>query len=257
MNNADRLEMEQLTTISAPRAEYFMGGTSDFPRVREKLLSDIASLKGSVSPSVGSRSNIKRDIVFLIDGSDDVRSRFNAIREFVAKMVNSFDLDQRKDKVAVVQYSNNAELSFGLDTHKTREDVLKQIASLKPKGGRPHYIGAALQFVKDNVIVSNAGGRHNEGAKQILIILAGGRSRDSPRGPASMLKAAGVVAFAIGSRTSNSAEMQFISSDPNYTYSVPDFVNLPKIQQSLLIQLEEMGVEEEAKEGKKFDYLNV
>lgn len=202
---------------------------------------------------LGSSSSTKRDIVFLIDGSDDVRIRFSAIREFVAKMVDSFDLDQGKDKVAVVQYSNNAELNFNLNTYNTRADVLKHVASLKPKGGRPQYIGAALQFVKDNVFASNAGGRHHEGAKQILVMLASGRSRDSPRGPASMLKAAGVVTFAIGSRMSNSAEMQVISSDPNYAYSVPDFINLPRIQQSLMSHFAQMGVEEETKAGKNLD----
>ncbi len=205
---------------------------------------------------LGSTSGTIRDIVFLIDGSDDVRSRFSAIRDFVSKMVDSFDLDQGTDKVAVVQYSNNAELNFNLNTYDTRDNVLKHVASLKPKGGRPQYIGAALQFVRDNVFVSNAGGRHREGAKQILVILAGGRSRDSPRGPANMLKAAGVVTFAIGSRMSNAAEIQVISSDPNYAYSVPDFVNLPRIQQILLSHLTQLGVEQEIKAGKNLDYLN-
>lgn len=203
---------------------------------------------------LGSSSSVKRDIVFLIDGSDDVRSRFPTIREFVAKMVANFDLDEEKDKVAVVQYSNNAELNFDLNTYDTKDDVLKHILSLKQKGGRPHYIGAALQFVKDNVFVSKAGGRQQEGVKQILLILAGGRSRDSPRGPAKMLKAAGVVTFAIGSRMSNPAEMQVISSDQSYAYSVPDFVNLPRIQNNLMSHLNQLGVEK-TKEGKNLDFI--
>lgn len=177
------------------------------------------------------------------------------MRDFVTKMVDSFDLDQGKDKVAVVQYSNNAELSFNLNTYNTRNEVLQHIASLRPKGGRPQYIGAALQFVRDNVFISNAGSRHHEGAKQILVILAGGRSRDSPRGPASMLKDAGVVTFAIGSRMSNAAEMQGISYKPNYAYSVPDFLNLPRIQQSLMNHLTQTGTEEETKAG-NLDHLN-
>lgn len=194
---------------------------------------------------------MKRDIVFLIDGSDDARNRFSAIREFIAKMVESFDLDQGKDKIAVVQYSNNVELSFSMNTYNTSSDVLNHVASLKPKGGRPQYIGAALQFVRDNVLVPNAGGRLHEGAKQILIMLAGGRSRDSPRGPASMLKAAGVVIFAVGSRMSNSAEMQLISSHSNYAYQVPDFIKLPDIQNSLMSHLSQIGVQQENKAGKK------
>lgn len=192
---------------------------------------------------------MKRDIVFLIDGSDDVRNTFSNIREFIANLVQNFDLDHEQDKVAVVQYSNNAEISFSLDSYATKDDVLQHIASLKPKGGRPQYIGAALQFVKDKVFVSNAGGRKNEGAKQILVVLAGGRSRDSPRGPATALKRGGVVILAVGSRQSNSAEMQAISSDTDYAYSVPDFVNLPRIQQLLMRRLTGMK-SQETTEGK-------
>lgn len=51
VNNADRLEMEQLA--HSPRAKYFIKETSDFPHVREQLLSAIASQKGIVSSGVG------------------------------------------------------------------------------------------------------------------------------------------------------------------------------------------------------------
>ncbi|XP_067371143.1 collagen alpha-3(VI) chain-like [Channa argus] len=252
VNNADKMEMAQLA--QSPRAMYFVKDKSEFPLVKEELLSAIASHKETVSPGIafpGPISIMKRDIVFLIDGSDDVRSRFSAIRDFLVKMVESFDLDQGKDQISVVQYSNNVELSFGLNAYNTSRDVLNHVASLKPKGGRPQYIGAALQFVRDYVFVPNAGGRLHKGSKQILIMLAGGRSRDSPRGPASMLKTAGVVIFAVGSRMSNSAEMQVISSDSNYAYLVPDFINLPRIQNSLMSHITQIGVEKESTAGKK------
>lgn len=180
---------------------------------------------------LGFISAIKRDFVFLIDGSDDVRTKFSPIREFIANLVQNFDIDQQQDKVAIVQYSKNAEISFNLDSYNRKDDMLQQIARLKPKGGRPQYIGAGLQFVKDNIFGSNTGVRKREDVKQILVVLAGGRSRDSPRGPAKALKDAGVMIFAIGSRMSNSAEMQAISSQSNYTFLVYDFGNLPRIQQ--------------------------
>lgn len=203
---------------------------------------------------LGLTSTLKRDVVFLIDGSDDVRNKFSAIRDFVAKVVNTFDIDQEKDKVAVVQYSNNAKQSFRLNTYKKRDDILEHIANLKPKGGRPQYIGAALQYVIDKVFVSNAGGRQYEGAKQILIILAGGRSRDSPRGPARALKTAGVVTFAVGSRMSNTLEMQMISSHPDYTYSVADFVNLPSLHHSLVSYLSQIA-EKKTEEGNNVEKM--
>uniref|UniRef100_A0A3P8WAS9 VWFA domain-containing protein n=1 Tax=Cynoglossus semilaevis TaxID=244447 RepID=A0A3P8WAS9_CYNSE len=150
----------------------------------------------------------KADIVFLMDASDQSQANGRLVLDFIKEFVKRIEID----KVAVVQYSNDAEVSFNLDTYNTRDDIIKHIKMLRPKGGRPQYIGAALQFVKDNVFVSKAKDQHHH-RKQILVVMTGGRSRDSPRGPASMLKAAGVVAFAIGSKMSNLSEMNIISSD--------------------------------------------
>lgn len=195
---------------------------------------------------VGSHSTLKREIVFLIDGSDDVRSKFSAIREIVANLVQTFDLDEGKDKVAIVQFSNNPELSFGLDAYKSKEDAIQHIARLKPKGGKPQYIGAALQFVKENVFVSKADKR----LLQIIIILAGGRSRDSPRGPANALQNAGIKIFTVGYSMSHAAEMKAISSYVNSYYSVPDLRNITDVQQGLIRHLKEIKSRET--EGKNY-----
>lgn len=165
-------------------------------------------------------------------------------------MVENFDIQSGKDKVALAQYSEDVELSFNLSAYGTKNDILRHIAGLKQKGGRTQYIGKALQFVKDNILDSNAGGRPHEGAKQMIVMLASGRSRDSPRGPASMLKAAGTTIFSLGSRTSSSSELRYISTEPTYTFTVPDFENLPRIQQRLLGFLNQIGEEEEIKKGK-------
>lgn len=193
---------------------------------------------------------MNRDIVFLVDGSDDTRNKFSAVRKFIGNMVENFDIESGKDKVALVQYSNDVELSFNLSAYGTKDGILKHIAGLKQKGGRTQYIGQALRFVKDNVLDSNAGGRPHEGAKQILVMLASGRSRDSPRGPASVLKASGITIFSLGSRMSSSSELRYISTEPTYAFTVSDFENLPHIQQRLLGFLNQIGEEEQMKEGK-------
>lgn len=194
--------------------------------------------------------SVKRDIVFLLDGSDDVRSIFTEMRGFVARVVEKFDLNGGKDQVAVVQYSNNAALNFNLNTYSNKDDVLKAIRNIRPKGGRPLYTGKALQFVKENVFTSSAGSRHLEGAHQILVLLTGGRSRDSPRGPSSALKALGVITFAIGSRMTDLVEMKAVSSHADNAYSVPDFANLSNILQRLETQLEQVRLQEETTVGK-------
>ncbi|CAB1328338.1 unnamed protein product, partial [Coregonus sp. 'balchen'] len=245
VKDADGAEMQSIAY--SPNQAYLLREFSDLSLVRQQLLSAIVSHKDSARPGLVQGPSVKRDIVFLLDGSDDVRSRFTAIREFVAKVVEKFDVDQGKDQVAVVQYSNSAAVNFNLNAYKTRDDVLTAVRNLKPKGGRPQYTGTALQFVKDNVFTTNAGSRRHEGAQQILVLLTGGRSRDSPRGPSRALKTFGVVTFAIGSRMTDLVEMQSISSLPNYSYSVPDFANLQNIQKSLETHLAQVRPQEETR----------
>lgn len=199
-----------------------------------------------------SANSLNRDIVFLIDGSDEARNKFSAVRKFIGSMVENFDIESGKDKVALVQYSNDAEISFNLSAYSARDGILNHIAGLKQKGGGPQYIGNALRFVKDNIFDSNAGGRRHTGAKQIIVMLASGRSRDSPRGPAVMLKVEGVTVFSLGSRKSSPAELRYISSEPTYAFTVPDFENLPRIQQRLLGFLNQIGEDEEINEGKEY-----
>lgn len=171
--------------------------------------------------------------MFLIDGSDDASHRFTAIRDFVASLAEKFDVGIGKDQIAVVQFSNTAALNFNLSTYSSTAEMTDAIRKLKPKGGRPQYIGQALQFVRDNVFFT----RGKDGVSQSLVLVAGGRSRDSPRRPANTLKSLGVSIFAIGSRLTDPVEMEAISSRREYAFAVPDFSDLKNVHQSLLTKL--------------------
>lgn len=175
--------------------------------------------------------------MFLIDGSDDASDRFTAIREFVASLAETFDVGQEKDQIAVVQFSNTAAISFNLSTYSSTSEVADAVRNLKPKGGRPQYIGQALQFVRDNVFTPSVRSQQIGRVSQNLVLVAGGRSRDSPRGPANALKSMGVDIFAIGSRLTDPIEMEAISSQTDYAIAVPDFHDLKNVHQSLLAKL--------------------
>uniref|UniRef100_A0A8P4GEJ4 Collagen, type VI, alpha 3 n=1 Tax=Dicentrarchus labrax TaxID=13489 RepID=A0A8P4GEJ4_DICLA len=175
----------------------------------------------------------KKDIVFLLDGSDSTRYGFPAMREFVERVVEKLNVGQNKDRVSVVQYSRDAEVNFYLNTYTTREDVLDSVRGLKHRGGRPLNTGAALQYVRDNVFTNSSGSRRLQGVPQMLILLNGGRSFDNVDTPASALKQQGVVVIGIGTRGSDKSELQKISYDPSYALSVTEFTDLPSVQEQL------------------------
>lgn len=184
-----------------------------------------------------------RDIVFLVDGSDGTRAGFSAMRDFVLRVVETLSVDDNKDRVSVVQYSRDPAVQFYLNTYATKGEILDTVRGLRHKGGRPLNTGQALQYLRTNVFTASAGSRRLEGVPQVLVLLSGGRSSDSVDAPASALKQLGVLTFAIGTRSSDRSELQKISHDPSYALSVPEFTDLPSVQQQLQSSVEAVVID--------------
>ena len=155
------------------------------------------------------------------------------MRDFVEKVVGKLNVGESNDRVSVVQYSRDSEVNFFLNTYTTKEAIVDSVRGLRHRGGRPLNTGAALQYVRDNVFTKPAGSRHQQGVPQILILLNGGRSFDNVDTPASVLKQQGIIVIGIGTRSSDSGELQKITQDPNYTLSVSEFTDLPSVQEQL------------------------
>lgn len=175
----------------------------------------------------------KKDIVFLLDDSDGTRTGFPAMLDFVVRVVGKLNVGENKDRVSVVQYSRDAEVSFHLKTYTAREDIVDSIRRLRHRGGSPLNTGAALQYVRDNVFTNSSGSRRLQGVPQMLVLLNGGRSSDNVDAPASALKQQGIFAIGIGTRRSDSRELQKIAYDPTYALSVSEFTDLPSAQEQL------------------------
>lgn len=171
--------------------------------------------------------------MFLLDGSDGSRGGFQAVRDFVQRVIETLSVDDKRDRVSVVQYSREPAVQFYLNTYTTKDDILDAVRGLRHKGGRPLNTGAALQYLRDNVFTSSAGSRLGEGVPQVLLLISGGRSSDSVSAPASALKQLGVLTFAIGTRNADRTELQKISHEPRHALTVSDFADLPNVQQQL------------------------
>ncbi|XP_061234987.1 collagen alpha-3(VI) chain isoform X21 [Neopsephotus bourkii] len=224
--NADPVELERI--VYAPQ---FILNVDSLPRISE-LQPDIVNLLKTIQlqPTVVERGE-KKDVVFLIDGSDGVRRGFPLLKTFVQRVVESLDIGRDKVRVAVAQYSNAVQPEFLLDTHEDKADLISAIQELKIMGGSPLNTGAALDYLIRNVFTVSSGSRIAEGVPQFLILLTADRSQDDVRRPSVVLKTSGTVPFGIGVGNADITELQTISFLPDFAISVPDFSQLDTVHQ--------------------------
>ncbi|XP_038644342.1 uncharacterized protein col6a3 isoform X3 [Scyliorhinus canicula] len=190
-------------------------------------------------------ASIKRDIVFLIDGSPGMGRSFLQVRNFVNNVIQEFDIGPDKDQVAVVQYSSNPRLEFGLNTHSTKDEVLNALRKLRLKTGRPLNTGAALDFVTRNVFTPSAGSRSESGASQILVLITAGKSRDDVGRAADAVKQSGIVPIAIGAKSADTSELRQIVLNPDSVLKLEDFQDMQTIHQELVSKVRAVSVIEE------------
>ncbi|TFK02284.1 Collagen alpha-3(VI) chain [Platysternon megacephalum] len=225
--NADLTELERI--VYDPE---FILKVDSLPRIGDiqpKIVNLLQTI-GSQRPETVDESE-KKDVVFLIDGSDGARSGFPALRTFVQTVVENLDVSPDRVRVAVVQYSNVIQPEFLLNTYPDKADVISAIKDLSIMGGAPLNMGAALDYVIKSVFTSPTGSRIAERVPQVLILLTSGKSRDDVRRPSVALKTGGMVPLGIGIGNADITELRTISYVPEFAHAIPDFNQLDTIQQ--------------------------
>lgn len=185
----------------------------------------------------------KKDIIFVIDGSDGVGRDFPIIQEFVRGVVENLNVGENKIQVSVVQYGETPHVDLYLNSHKTKEGVLNAIKELKQHGGRKRNLGRAIDFVYFNVLDSARGGRKLQGVPQFLIVISGGKATDNVVTPVNRLKEIGVAPFSIGTRDTGLEELQLVSYVPNFAYTVEDLPSLHTVKEQIINTLTELSDE--------------
>ncbi|XP_040295820.1 collagen alpha-3(VI) chain isoform X2 [Bufo bufo] len=241
---AQRAESEELEKIVlAPQFILSSESLGDLSTIQSQFINLIKTISVDV-PTETYDINKRKDIVFLIDGSNDGRSSFPSLRSFIQRVVESLDVGQDRIRVGVVQYSDTTRPSFLLNAYPDREGVLGAVRQLAPIGGSPLNTGAALDYVTTNVFTRSAGSRSAEGVPQFLVLLTTGRSRDDVRGPAAELTRSGVIPFAIGVRNADADELRTISFIPDFSIFVPDISQLGTVYQTFTTRVSELQADD-------------
>ncbi|XP_045337808.1 collagen alpha-3(VI) chain isoform X7 [Leopardus geoffroyi] len=236
--NADPAELE----LMVPSPVFILAAES-LPKIGD-LQPQIVNLLKSVQDGAPTPVSGEKDVVFLIDGSEGVRSGFPLLKEFVQRVVESLDVGPDRVRVAMVQYSDRTRPEFYLNSYMDQQSVVSAIRKLALLGGPAPNTGAALDFVLRNILISSAGSRIAEGVPQLLIVLTADRSGDDVRGPSVVLKRGGAVPIGIGIGNADITEMQTISFIPDFAVAIPTFRQLGTVQQVISDRVIQLSREE-------------
>ncbi|XP_078614402.1 collagen alpha-4(VI) chain-like [Branchiostoma floridae x Branchiostoma japonicum] len=139
---------------------------------------------------------VKLDLVFVLDNSDSVSLQdFEMMRQFLMKTVGDFNIGYDTTQIGLVQYSDEAETKFALDSFSSSTSLRDAIETIQYTGGTTNT-GNALDYTVQYMFASRNGARQD--STKIAIILTGGVSSDDVKAAAQRMRKSNVITYAIG-----------------------------------------------------------
>uniref|UniRef100_A0A8C6TA85 VWFA domain-containing protein n=1 Tax=Neogobius melanostomus TaxID=47308 RepID=A0A8C6TA85_9GOBI len=164
-----------------------------------------------------------RDIIFLLDSTMG-GTLFNASREFIRRYVNTLPIDPSTVQVGVAQFSTDARVEIDLNTHGSRDALAAALGRLRLRTGQQTVnIGAALDFVRTNMLTPDKGSRFRQGVPQLVLLMTSKRSSDSVDEAARALQEMGVLTVAVGTKAASEDELKRIAFTESVVHMLKDF----------------------------------
>lgn len=176
----------------------------------------------------------------------------NAIREFIKTFIDTMPIGPDQVQIGVAMFSNTPRLEIDLNSHNSKESLISDLARIKPKQSAEVNIGAALDFVRTNMLIPQKGSRIQDGVPQLVLLITSKKSKDSVQQPAEALQRMGVLTMAAGSRAAEEPELHQIAFDKNLVYMFKDIRQLQRNPKQVVSALSTLaGVVSPTDPGKK------
>ncbi|XP_023197260.1 collagen alpha-1(XII) chain-like [Xiphophorus maculatus] len=190
--------------------------------------------EGDNSPAGASCETTKADIVMLVDESGSIHPKdFLHMKLFISELVQNVHIGPINFQIGLTKYSEEATTEWNLNTHRTKESLLKAINKIQQNGGGTNT-GKALEHILHHSFKPAAGMRAD--SKKVAILITDGQSQDNVTSAAKNLKDTGIEIYVIGvGQDVDDSEMRDIASGDVGTcvYTASDFRSLHSIINSL------------------------
>ena len=76
-------------------------------------------------------SSPKADVVFIVDGSASIQSQnFEKVKSLVQSVVEAFDISNKTVRVALIEFSDYAEVQFDLEQYSDKDAVKRAVGRI-------------------------------------------------------------------------------------------------------------------------------
>ncbi|XP_058146622.1 collagen alpha-6(VI) chain [Dasypus novemcinctus] len=203
-----------------------------------ETFSGLKGIFSDVSASVCNSSKVdcdieKVDLVFLMDGSNSIHPEdFRKMKEFLASLVQAFDVGLNRVRVGAAQFSHTYQAEFPLGALAGEREVALRIAGIRQLFGYTH-IGAALRQV-GQYFQPDAGSRISSGTPQVLLVLTDGQSQDEVAGAAEALRHRGVAIYSVGIGSVDDQQLVQMTGSADRKLTVDNFDALRKVKKRIV-----------------------
>ncbi|XP_035764692.1 collagen alpha-1(XII) chain-like [Neolamprologus brichardi] len=138
----------------------------------------------------------KVDLVMLVDESGSISSNdFDQIKMFLVAIVNGLNIGPDAVQIGLTLFSTTPRTEWHLNTHQTKQSLLRAIKQLKQTGGDTNT-GKALEHILDIQFKPSMGMRPD--SRRIAVLITDGESQDQVFLPSKNLKHNDIEVYAIG-----------------------------------------------------------
>ncbi|XP_020842911.2 collagen alpha-4(VI) chain-like [Phascolarctos cinereus] len=225
IQNFDRRELEGMATPPFVFEIEGQDGVRQLQRDMSQVFEnsgrlDLSSEMGEEALAVCMSASVA-DIVFLVEASGGIGlENFQQVIQFLGKVIRTLNIGPNNVRVGLVLYSDEPRLEFGLDMFLSQLEILSHLNKLPFIGGKTKT-GAALDFLRNIVFTQERGSRSGQGIQQLAVVITEGYSQDEVDRPASLLRRAGVMLFAVGTqKASGSNDLDRIASYPARKHAI-------------------------------------
>ncbi|MEQ2164657.1 hypothetical protein GOODEAATRI_008918 [Goodea atripinnis] len=218
----------ELREMASPPQETHVFNVDSFLKLRDIIQDLVVSICGAVT-RVGGTPLVNEAPV-----AGQGTANFPYVRDWVTRVIERLSVGRDEIRVALIQYDNDPEIKFFLNSYYEKSSVLEAVKGLTYSGGDESNLGAALEEVAESLLRESAGGRAEEGAPQVLVIISATVSSDDTGAGHRALMRAGVVTLGVPIGDDAAADLEEVATDKSFVLKADSFRTLTTTDDPLI-----------------------